>query len=118
MYYSKETTEIFKKYNMLQEEVRWNHIQCPLKMREDRKGGFPAFISVLKNPPADGGDVGSIPGSGRSSQEGNGNPLWYSWLGNPVDRGAWRATAHGVTKSWTRLSIHTTKIKRGNKKNK
>ena len=45
----------------------------------------------------------SIPGSGRSPGEGNGSPLQYSCLGNPMDRGAWRATVHGLTKSWTRL---------------
>ena len=50
------------------------------------------------------GDLGSIPGSGRSSGEGNGNPLQYSCLENPTDRGAWWATVHGVTKSWIRLS--------------
>ena len=49
------------------------------------------------------GDPGLIPGSGRSPGEGNGNPLQYSSLGNPMDRGAWWATVHGVTKSWTRL---------------
>ena len=52
--------------------------------------GFPDS-SVLKNPPAkagDAGDTGSIPGLGGSSGEGNGNPLWYSCLGNPMDRGA------------------------------
>ena len=47
------------------------------------------------------GDPGSIPGSGRSPGEGNGNPLQYSCLKNPMDRGAWRATVHGVAKSWT-----------------
>ena len=46
-------------------------------------------------------------GSGRSPGEGNGNPLQYSWLENPMDRGAWRATVHGVTKSQTRLSNFT-----------
>ena len=46
------------------------------------------------------------PGSGRSPGEGNGNPLQYSCLGNPMDRGAWQATAHGVAKSWTQLSTH------------
>ena len=46
-------------------------------------------------------DLGSTPGSGRSLGEENGNPLQYSCLDNPMDRGAWRATAHGVTKSWT-----------------
>ena len=46
-------------------------------------------------------DPGSIPELGRSPGEGNGNPLQYSCLGNPMDRGAWQATVHGVTKSWT-----------------
>ena len=50
------------------------------------------------------GDPGSIPGSGRSSEEGNGTPLQYSCLENPVDGGAWWATVHGVTKNWTLLS--------------
>ena len=49
-------------------------------------------------------DLSSIPGSGRSPGEGNGNPLQYSCLENPMDGGAWWATAHGVTKNWTRLS--------------
>ena len=53
------------------------------------------------------GDLGSVPGSGRSPGEGNGNPLQYSCLENPMDRGAWWATAHGVAKSWTRLSDFT-----------
>ena len=51
----------------------------------------------------DAGDTGSIPGSGRSPGKGNGNPLQYSCLENPLDRGAWRATVRGVIKSWTRL---------------
>ena len=49
-------------------------------------------------------EPGSIPGSGRSSGEGNGNPLQYSCLENPTDRGAWKATVHGAMKSQTRLS--------------
>ena len=60
--------------------------------------------SIVKNLLADAGDVGDtglIPGSGRSPGEGNGNPLQYSFLGNPMDRGAWQATVHGVTKSQT-----------------
>ena len=61
-------------------------------------GGFLGG-SVVKNPPANVGDVGSIPGSGRSPEEGNGNPLQYSWLGNPMDKGAWRATVSGVAES-------------------
>ena len=50
------------------------------------------------------GDLGSIPGLGRVPGEGNGNPLQYSCLENPMDRGAWQATVHGVAKSWTQLS--------------
>ena len=56
-------------------------------------------VLVVKNPPANSGDIrdpGSIPRSGRSSEEGNGNPLQYSCLEHPMDRGAWQATAHGV----------------------
>ena len=51
----------------------------------------------------DAGDMGSIPGSGRSSGKGHGNPLQYSCLENHMDRGAWWAIVRGVTKSWTRL---------------
>ena len=54
--------------------------------------------SVVENLPVNAGDMGSIPGSGRSSGEGNGNPLQYSWLGNPTDRRAWWVTVHGVAK--------------------
>ena len=59
--------------------------------------GFPGG-SVVKNPPANAGDVGLIPGSGRSPGEGNGNPLQYSCLENPMDGGAWQATVHKVSK--------------------
>ena len=62
--------------------------------------GFPGG-SVVKNPPADAGDsgdTGSIPGSGKSPGQGNDNPLQYSCLGNPMDRGAWWATVHRVSK--------------------
>ena len=54
--------------------------------------------SVVKNPPANAGDVGSIPRSRRCPRVGNGNPLQYSCLGNPMDRGTWRAIVQGVTK--------------------
>ena len=63
-----------------------------------------------KNPPANAGDIrdlGSIPGWWRSPGEGNGNPLQYSCLENPMDREAWQATVHGVTKSWAWLSDTT-----------
>ena len=53
------------------------------------------------------GDLGSIPGSGRSPGEGNGNPLQYSCLENPMDGGAWLPTVHGIAKSRTRLSDFT-----------
>ena len=53
---------------------------------------------MIKNPPANIGDMCSIPGLGRSLGEGNGNPLQYSCLGNPMDRQAWQATVHRVTK--------------------
>ena len=52
--------------------------------------------SEVKVSASNVGDLGSIPGSGRSPGEGHGNPLQYSCLGNPMDRGAWRATVHGV----------------------
>ena len=68
----------------------------------DAKSQLPG-CSAVKNPPANAGDVGLIPGSGRSPGEGNGNPLQYSCLENPMDRGAWWATVHGVTKNETGL---------------
>ena len=59
---------------------------------------------MVKNLPPHAGDTGLIPGLGRSSGGGNGNPLQYSCLGNPMDRGAWRGTVHGITKESIRLS--------------
>ena len=59
---------------------------------------------VVKNLPAKAEDSRLIPGSGRSPEEGNGIPLQYSCLENPMDRGAWRATVHGMAKSQTLLS--------------
>ena len=59
--------------------------------------GFP-HSSVGKESACNVGDPGSIPGSGRSPGEGNGNPLQYSFLENPMDRGAWQVTVHGVTR--------------------
>ena len=67
------------------------------------------MVLVVKNLPANAGDardLGFIPGLGRSPGEGSGNPLQYSCLGNPIDRGAWWATVHGVTNSRTQLSTH------------
>ena len=65
--------------------------------------------SVVKILPANAGEVGSIPGSGRLHGEVKGNPLQYSCLGNPMDRRPWRATVHGVAKSQTELSDYTTR---------
>ena len=53
---------------------------------------------MVKNSPANAGDLGWIPGWGRVLGEGNGNPLQYSCLGNPLDRGAWLSAGHGVAK--------------------
>ena len=61
---------------------------------------------MVKNPPANAGDIrdaGAIPGLGKSPEGGDGNPLQSSCLENSMDRGAWRATVHRVSKSWTRL---------------
>ena len=87
-----------------------------LKTHIVKVGGFPDG-SVLKSLPAnieDAGDTGSIPESGRSPGEGNGNPLQFSCLENPMDKRAWQATVHGVSKSWTQLSVHTVKVELNN----
>ena len=82
---------------------QWHFLPCCNWGRALRGG------SVVKNLPANAGDMGSIPGSGRSPGEENGsNPLQCSCLGSPVDRGAWRAIVHGVSKSQTRLRDWTT----------
>ena len=75
----------------------------PTQWRERRS--FPGGFSG-KNPPVSAGDVsdaGWIPGLGRCPGGGHGNPLQYSCLENPMDRGAWQATVYGITKSRTRL---------------
>ena len=69
-----------------------------------------ASLLVVKNLLANAGDTGSIPGLGRFPGGGNDNPLQYSCLENPTDRGAWRVTGHGVAKNWTRLHTHTQTI--------
>ena len=67
---------------------------------------------MVKNPPANAGDAGSICGSGRFPEGGNGNPLQYSCLENSLDRGAWQATVPGFAESDTteHVSTHTYKI--------
>ena len=70
-----------------------------------KQRGFPQWLSS-KESACNAGDTGSIPRSGRSPGGRNGNPLQYSCLGNPMDRGAWQATVHGVAKSQIRLRTH------------
>ena len=84
-------------------------IQCQIYQRIFRDHGFLRH-SVVKNPPANAGDVGSILRWGRSPGEGNGNPVQHSSLGNPMGREAWWATVHDVSKRRTQLkhlSMHT-----------
>ena len=76
-----------KEKKRVQNKILWLH-------------GLPWWLRV-KNPPASMGDMGSITGLERSPGEGNGNPLQYYCLGNPMDRGAWWATVNGVAKSET-----------------
>ena len=89
-----------------------------LDLRADRAAHYPSLFaeglgrgypggSEVKAFVCNAGDLGSIPGSGRSPGEGNGNPLQYSCLENPMDGGAWWATVHGITKSRKRLSDFT-----------
>ena len=68
------------------------------------KRSFPGG-SVVKNPPANTGDAGLIPGPRRSPRGRNGNPLQYSCLKNPMDRAAWKDSVYGVTKGETHLSM-------------
>ena len=75
---------------------------CPITFYSS-KHEFKGFAGglVVKILPANAGNVGSLPGLGRSPGKGNGNQFQYSCLGNSMDRGAWQAVVHGVTKSWT-----------------
>ena len=66
---------------------------------------------MVKESASNAGNSGSIPGSERCPAEGNGNPLQYSCLENPMNRRAWRATIYGVTKLWIQLNIHAPFIK-------
>ena len=82
----------------------YNALKISVIVSQD--GGLIPGSSVVKNLPANAGDSGLIPGSGRSPGEGNDNPCQYSCLGNPMDRGAWQFIVHGATKSQTWLSTH------------
>ena len=89
---------------MLRESWGKSRTRTPaVREASDALGGFPG-ASAVKSLPAnagDSGDVGSIPGLGRSPEEGHGNPLQYSCWKKSMDRGAWQATVHGVVKSGT-----------------
>ena len=77
-------------------------LECSVKLCSNNLGG-----SEVKASACNAGDLGSIPGLGRSPGEGNSNPFQYSCLENPMDGGAWWATVHGVAKSQTQLSDFT-----------
>ena len=93
------TEEPGKLWSMGPQRVRHNLMTKPSPYLHELPGG-----SDSKESACCAGDPGSIPGLGRSPGEGNGNPLQCSCLENPMNGGAWWATVHGVTKSWTQLS--------------
>ena len=75
-------------------------IPGPHPCRHFKTAALGWVVLVVENPPANAGDTrdaGSIPGLGRSPGGGHGNPLWYSFLENPMDRGAWQAIVYGAT---------------------
>ena len=98
--------------------MEWEHrtlllkgkiMQQAISKSPRERGAFFPGGSVVKNLPTNAGDVGLIPGLGRSPGEGNGNPLQYSCLGNTMDRGAWRAAVHEFAKSWKHLQLNNDK---------
>ena len=90
-------------YNLKETPNVW----CLLKNLVKPSNRASQVTQLVKNLPAIAGDVDLIPGSGRAPGGGNGKPLRCSCLENPMDGGAWRVTAHGVSKSWTQLSVQT-----------
>ena len=82
-------------------------VQTELENKRSKAQRTSLVAQMVKASGYNVGDLGSIPGSGRSPGEGNGNPLWYSCLENPMNGGAWWAAVHGVAKSRTRLSNFT-----------
>ena len=85
------------------DQPSWFQSCCQMISKNAQWLGLPWWLSAKESTYSvgDGGDTGLIPGLGRSPGEGNGNPLQYSCRKNPIDREAWWATVHGVTKSWT-----------------
>ena len=84
-------------------QCSWLDILAKARVTEGFPGGSEVKVSACNS-----GDLGSIPGSGRSPGKGNGNPLQYSCLENSMDRGGWWATIYGVAKSWTYLKWQST----------
>ena len=78
--------------------IHRNHVKCLASCPARSRCLITIGDSVGKDSASNAGDMGSIPGSGRSPGEGNGNPLQYSGLRNPTDRGAWRALVHGIAR--------------------
>ena len=93
-------------YGVAQSRTRLKRLGSSSIGSQGNYTGASQVVLVVKNLPANAGDVrdsGLIPGSGRYPAEGNGNPLQYSCLENPMDRGAWQATVHGVAQNRTGL---------------
>ena len=103
------TESVFQSYFFVEEKV--NPLEVFWKQANTLNGAFQVVQSYRIHLPMQE-TVGSIPGSGWSSGEGNGNPFQYSCLGNPMDRGTWRAIVHGFAKSWTVLSNHANTLNR------
>ena len=82
-------------------------VQTELENKRSKAQRTSLVAQMVKASGYNVGDLGSIPGLGRSPGEGNGNPLWYSCLENPMDGRAWWAAVHGVAKTQTRLSNFT-----------
>ena len=82
-------------------------VQTELENKRSKAQRTSLVAQMVKASGYNVGDLGSIPGLGRSPGEGNGNPLWYSCLENPMDGGAWWAAVHGIAKSQTQLSNFT-----------
>ena len=99
------STKKYKDCSMFKKQVNerwWQRLVC---WHQRGQNGAAGKGSICQS--GDARDAGSVPGSGRSPGVGSGNPLQCSCLENPVDRGAWWATVHGVTKSQTRLNVNT-----------
>ena len=104
--HSHPSGSLLEKQNQVSNNAFKNYILCFINVGQYRTPGFPSGSVGKKSTYNAGatGDVSSIPGSGRSPEVRNGNPLQYSCLENPRDRGAWQATVRRVTKTRTRLN--------------